>query len=93
MGGKVGGDPDAIATGAKALISTGNSVGKHATDIDGAGRTGSAAAVTDPMAGAIARVAAAFSQTVTDIEVEMRAAGQLAANAAADLQTAGGGPR
>lgn len=93
MGGSaVGGDPDVISTGATSLRTTAQAIGTHAAGITRGGSTGSAGAATDPMAGALLRFAAAFSQTVADVETEMLAASALAANAAADLHTAGGGP-
>lgn len=92
MGQPVGGSPDTISTGAQDLRSAGRSIGTAAAGITKAGSLGSAAAVTDPMAGAISRFAAAFAQTTSDIETEMLAASSLAANAAADLATAGGAP-
>lgn len=94
MGGQaVGGDPSTISSGAHDLRAAGHSVGTAASAISKAGAQGSAAAQTEPMSGAISRFAAAFAQTTSDIETEMQAASMLAANAAADLHTAGGGAR
>lgn len=90
MGGYVGGSPDTISAGATHLKSVARSVGSAGPAIDKAGSEGSAAAVTEPLAGAIARFGAAFGRTAVDVETEMEAASLLAANAAADLHTAGG---
>ena len=89
MGG-VGGTPDTISAGAQQLRRTGTAVGTVATGIADAGNSGSAAAETDPMAGAISRFAAAFAETARAVETEMQAASALAANAADDLRVAGG---
>ena len=65
-------------------------IGGTASGVSSAGRSGSPAVADSPMAGALSRFAAAYSQTLTDLETETRAAATLAANAAADLATAGG---
>lgn len=89
-GGPVGGNPATISNGSTGLGRAATTVASTAKAITSAGSTGSAAAGTDPMAGAISRLAAAFAQTATDVGTELRAAGLLANNAAQDLATAGG---
>jgi hypothetical protein len=89
-GGPVGGNPASIANGSTGLSRAATTVGATTKAINSAGSQGSAAAGGDPMAGAISRLAAAFAQTASDVEIELRAAGMLANNAAHDLATAGG---
>ncbi|WP_375488723.1 hypothetical protein [uncultured Jatrophihabitans sp.] len=90
-GGPVGGNPASISDGASGLGRAARVVGSTAAAINSAGSQGSGAAGGDPMSGAISRLAAAFSQTASDVEIELQAASKLAGNAAQDLTTAGGG--
>lgn len=87
---RVGGDPGAVSAGGSALASVATAVGQTAPGISSAGSSASAAAADSPIAGAVSRFAAAYSQTLTDLETETRAAATLATNAGADLATAGG---
>lgn len=89
----VGGDPGTVDSGADALRAVASAVGQTASGISSAGSSGAAAVADSPIAGALSRFAAAYSQTLTDLETETRAAATLAANAAADLATAGGSGR
>jgi hypothetical protein len=89
----VGGDPGSVDSGANALRSVGTAIGQTASGVSSAGHSGAAAVADSPIAGALSRFAAADSQTLTDLETETRAAATLAANAAADLATAGGAGR
>lgn len=87
----VGGNPGAVSAGGTALASVATAVGQTASGITSAGSTAASAASDSPIAGAVSRFAAAYSQTLTDLETETRAAATLASNAAADLAVAGGG--
>lgn len=89
----VGGDPGSVDSGAGALRSVAAAIGQTAPGVSAAGRSGAAAVADSPIAGALSRFAAAYSQTLTDLETETHAAATLAANAAADLATAGGSGR
>ena len=91
--GNVGGDPAAMAGGAKDLHAAGQAV--HAMEGHLSGQTGKAAgAVGDgALADAVSRFGAAWSTVLGDTGTQVLAASQLAANAAADLTAAGGGPR
>jgi hypothetical protein len=90
----VGGDPSAMTGGAKDLNRSGGIVhdmGPHLrTQVTGA----AGAAGEESLAGALRRFGAAWSEVATDTGTQVLAASQLAANAAADLDAAGGsGPR
>jgi hypothetical protein len=90
----VGGDPSAMTGGAKDLNRSGGTVqamGPHLRT-----RTGSAAGAAgeESLAGALRRFGAAWAEVLADTGTQILAASQLAANAAADLDAAGGtGPR
>ena len=86
----VGGDPGVVSSGAGELTSVGTTVGQAATAVNSAGRSAAGGAGDTPLGAALERFAAAFSQNLTDLETEIRAAATLAGNGAADLATAGG---
>ena len=89
----VGGDPGAVSAGGSGLASVATAIGQTGSGVTSAGSAAASAAADSPIAGAVSRFAAAYAQTLTDLETETRAAATLATNAAADLATAGGGPR
>jgi hypothetical protein len=86
----VGGAPPEIHDGGATLVRTAAAVGQTATGIrhevsramTGTGALG--------LVDALMRFGAVHTQRVADIEVQLRAAGQLAQNASADLAAAGG---
>ena len=91
--GNVGGDPAAMTGGAKDLHTAGTAV--HAMEGHASGQAAKAAgAVGEPvLAEAVRRFGSAWSAVLGDTGTQVLAASQLAANAAADLTAATGGPR
>ena len=92
--GVVGGVPEHISVGAQTLSSVAKAVDTMPGEVN-AGAADAAGACGHPvLAGAADRFGACWSHRLGALATEVYAAGELAANAAADLATAGGqGPR
>lgn len=88
--GNVGGDPSRMTGGAAALHKAAAAVSSAHTAIGSDGARAAGAAGDPTLAAALSRFAAAWSTMLVDTGTQLRAASQLAANAAQDLATAGG---
>ncbi len=86
----VGGDPSAMSGGAATLHREGSALDQLRAGITAAGGSVSGAAGEAALAGAVDRFTAAWSTMLGDTGLQIGTAAQLAANAAADLTTAGG---
>lgn len=83
-----GGETTTIEAGGSQLVASAKAVGGTSAGIDQAGRL--AGGSGDPtIEAALRRYAAAASAMVSALHTQLDAAGQLARNAAADLETAG----
>jgi hypothetical protein len=89
--GNVGGAPEAMSGGAAKLHSCGSHIEAMRAAVNGAGARAAEGAGDGNLAGALDRWASAWSTMLGDTGLQIVTAAQLAANAAADLQTAGGG--
>jgi len=87
----VGGDPSHLSGGAASLHASGTALEHLGGTLTGAGRSVSGSAGEPALVAAAERFFSAWSTLVTDTGTQLRAAGQLASSAAADLATAGGG--
>lgn len=90
MGTPTGGNPGTIAAGADGLRAAAAAVGTTSKGITSSGSQAAGAAGDARLTAAINRFAAAWSQTTTDLDTQMRAAAMLARNGANDLAVAGG---
>jgi hypothetical protein len=91
VGGYAGGDPDSIGAGGAQLLRAAGSIGSRATGVDRVGARGGPACGSSPVAAALARFVAAYSQFVTDVGIETTALATLAGNAATDLHVTDAG--
>jgi hypothetical protein len=84
-----GGDTATIEAGGSQLVAAAQAVGGTSGGIDHAAALAGGAG--DPaVEAAVRRYAAAASAMVSALQTQIKAAGQLATNAAADLESAGG---
>jgi hypothetical protein len=89
--GIVGGDPALMTGGAARLHRDGADVQQMQPAVASAAGSASAAAGDPALSGSIDRFGAAWSTMLGDTGLQLVVAAQLAAAAAADLSTAGGG--
>ena len=86
----VGGDPDAISAAAVPLRRAGATVASASSTLGSAGSAGAEAVGSAAAAAALSRFGAVASRAADDIQIQLQAAGTLAANGGADLAAAGG---
>jgi hypothetical protein len=92
--GIVGGIPEEIEAGAQSLRTVADGLASFPAKHNAAGRAAASACGHDVLALAVDRFSACWSARVDALAIEVGACSMLAANAAADLATAGGpGPR
>jgi hypothetical protein len=89
--GNVGGDPSSMSGDAAKLHTDGAHIQDMRTAVSSAGSKAAGAAGAGDLQGALDRWASAWSTMLGDTGLQIVTASQLAANAAADLHTAGGG--
>lgn len=87
---EVGGDPDVIGTGADALGRAATGVGAISGGIKSQANAASDASGQPQVGASLARFAAAWSEQVAAISIQLKAGATLGRHAAADLAVAGG---
>jgi hypothetical protein len=87
----VGGDPASMTGGAQSLHRDGSNLQQMQAAVNSAGGRAASGAGAPALDGALERFASAWSTMLGDTGLQIVTAAQLAANAAADLSTAGGG--